>query len=71
MPWWESFFRDAQAGMCAETALAHASESAARAGRAIFDGWYNRERRHSSLDYLSPIAYEQQDSGKLPNPGVH
>lgn len=24
------------------------------------DGWYNRERRHSSLDYVSPIAYEQQ-----------
>ena len=24
------------------------------------DGWYNRERRHSTLGYLSPIAYEQQ-----------
>ncbi len=24
------------------------------------DGWYNRERRHSSLGYLSPIAYEQR-----------
>jgi putative transposase len=24
------------------------------------DGWYNRERRHSSLDYVSPMAYEQQ-----------
>ena len=24
------------------------------------DGWYHRERRHSSLDYVSPIAYEQQ-----------
>jgi len=22
--------------------------------------WYNRERRHSSLGYLSPVAYEQQ-----------
>lgn len=22
--------------------------------------WYNRERRHSSLDYLSPVAYERQ-----------
>lgn len=24
------------------------------------DGWYNRERRHSSLGYVSPIVYEQQ-----------
>jgi len=31
---------------------------------AIFDfieGWYNLRRRHSSLDYLSPIAYEKRD----------
>jgi putative transposase len=21
--------------------------------------WYNRERRHSSLDYVSPVQYEQ------------
>jgi len=30
---------------------------------AIFDfieAWYNRERRHSSLGYLSPRAYEEQ-----------
>jgi putative transposase len=30
---------------------------------AIFDYievWYNRERRHSSLDYLSPLQYEQR-----------
>lgn len=35
----------------------------AEARRAIFDyieRWYNRERRHSSLGYLSPAAYEQQ-----------
>ena len=24
------------------------------------DGYYNRERRHSTLNYLSPIDYEQQ-----------
>jgi putative transposase len=31
---------------------------------AIFDfieGWYNLRRRHSSLDYLSPIAYEKRE----------
>ena len=32
---------------------------------AIFDyieGWYNRQRRHSSLGYLSPIAFELQQT---------
>ncbi len=24
------------------------------------DGWYNRERRHSTLGYLSPIAYGER-----------
>jgi len=24
------------------------------------DDYYNRERRHSTIDYLSPIEYEQQ-----------
>ena len=24
------------------------------------DGWYNRERRHSTLGYLSPMAFERQ-----------
>lgn len=31
---------------------------------AIFDfieGWYNTRRRHSSLDYLSPIGYEKRE----------
>ncbi|MGH9615057.1 MAG: IS3 family transposase [Bryobacteraceae bacterium] len=31
-----------------------------RALARYLDGWYNRERRHSSLDYLSPMVYEQQ-----------
>ena len=33
------------------------------ARRAIFryiETWYNRERRHSTLDYVSPAAYEEQ-----------
>lgn len=35
----------------------------AAARRAIFEYievWYNRQRRHSSLDYLSPLQYEQR-----------
>ena len=27
---------------------------------AYLDGWYNYERRHSSLGYLSPVDYERQ-----------
>ena len=37
--------------------------SHADARMAIFDfieGWYNPQRRHSSLDYLSPACYEQR-----------
>jgi putative transposase len=33
----------------------------AQARLAVFDfieGWYNPRRRHSSLEYLSPVAYE-------------
>jgi transposase InsO family protein len=33
----------------------------AHAHKAIFawiEGWYNTRRRHSTLDYLSPAAYE-------------
>jgi hypothetical protein len=27
----------------------------------FIEGWYNPRRRHSSLDYLSPIAYEKRE----------
>ena len=35
----------------------------AEARMAVFDfieGWYNPHRRHSDLDYESPISYEQR-----------
>jgi putative transposase len=25
------------------------------------EGWYNRRRRHSSLDYMSPLSYEEKN----------
>jgi transposase InsO family protein len=24
------------------------------------EGWYNRERRHSSLGYVSPVRFEEK-----------
>jgi putative transposase len=42
----------------------HRFATPAAARLAVFDyieGWYNPHRRHSALDYLSPIAYEQRE----------
>ena len=46
-----------------KTELVHdarwATRAAARAALAAYlEGWYNRRRRHSTLDYLSPVEYE-------------
>ena len=43
----------------------------ADARRAIFTwiNWYNRNRRHSSLGYLSPQAWEQRYRHLQPHPG--
>ena len=41
----------------------------AEARLAVFDfieGWYNPQRRHSSLGYLSPLAYEQANGVVVP-----
>jgi putative transposase len=40
----------------------------------FIEGWYNPQRRHSDLDYLSPINYERRHSSEqssaspLPSP---
>lgn len=38
----------------------------------FIEGWYNPHRRHSSIDYLSPIQYERAHAQKLnlPSPKV-
>ena len=36
---------------------------------AVFDfieGWYNTHRRHSALDYASPIDYERRHAALIP-----
>ena len=55
----ESFFATLEHELLTESDFA--SRQAAR--RAIFEFievWYNRERRHSSLGYVSPTEYEQR-----------
>jgi putative transposase len=40
-------------------------KSQAEARMAVFEfieGWYNPHRRHSALDYLSPVNYERSHS---------
>jgi len=40
----------------------------------FIEGWYNPHRRHSALDYLSPINYERshsKDAGyRSPTPSI-
>lgn len=55
----ESFFATLEHELLADTTFASHPD----ARRAIFDFievWYNRQRRHSSLDYVSPVHYEEQ-----------
>jgi putative transposase len=54
----ESFF----ATLECEWLARHRWSDPAHARRAIFDfieGWYNTKRRHSSIGYLSPVAFER------------
>jgi putative transposase len=55
----ESFFATLECELLDRVRL----RSPAEAQTAVFEfieGWYNPARRHSSLDYLSPIEFEQQ-----------
>ena len=61
----ESFF----ATIKAELLDRRAWPTRVRAEQAIFEwieGWYNTRRRHSTLDYLSPAAYEATAYGTTP-----
>ena len=55
----ESFFSTLEF----ELVMRHDWHTKAEARRAIFryiETWYNRKRRHSTLGYVSPAAYEEQ-----------
>ena len=55
----ESFFATLKRELLPNTIWATREE----AGTAVFEYievWYNRQRRHSSLGYLSPVAHELQ-----------
>jgi transposase InsO family protein len=55
----ESFFATVEL----ELIMTHRWATRDEARRAIFgfiEGWYNRERRHSTLDYVSPVQDEEQ-----------
>lgn len=55
----ESFFATLKKGLVHRQAWATRS-SLTRALVDYIDGWYNPERRHSHLGYVSPIAFEAQ-----------
>ena len=65
----ESFF----ATLECELLDRHRFQSQAEARMAVFEfieGWYNPHRRHSALDYLSPLNYERRGRAEQPERGV-
>jgi putative transposase len=55
----ESFFATLKTELVADTTWA-TRDDARTALFEYIEGWYNRERRHSSLGYRSPVQYEQE-----------
>jgi putative transposase len=63
----ESFFATLECELLDRVPL----RTPAEARTAVFDfieGWYNPTRRHSSLDYVSPIDFERQATPTPPRP---
>jgi transposase InsO family protein len=55
----ESFFATLEHGLLTDADFA-SREAARRATVEFIAVWYNGERRHSSIGYLSPVQYEQR-----------
>ena len=49
----------------------HTIEEARRSVFEFIEGWYNTHRRHSSLDYLSPIEYERAHAHTIISPSQY
>jgi hypothetical protein len=47
-------------GVTSEAEILNSPQQLIRQLAFWIDGYYNRERRHSTIGYLSPIDYEQQ-----------
>lgn len=54
----ESFFATLECELLARRVLRTPAEARAEVFRFI-EGWYNTSRRHSALDYVSPLAFER------------
>ena len=54
----EIFFKTLKSGLVWRTVFRTRAEAKAAIGRYI-DGFYNPVRRHSTLDYLSPVQFER------------
>jgi putative transposase len=55
----ESFFATLKTELVVEARWTTRATAATAIGHYI-EGWYNRRRRHSTLDYVSPVEYEQR-----------
>ncbi len=54
----ESFFSTLEAELLSRCRFGSQAE-ARMACFSYIEGWYNPHRRHSALNYLSPVAFEQ------------
>lgn len=59
----ESFFATLRKELVHRTTFATRTQ-AQREVIAFIEGWYNRRRRHSALDYRSPVEYEYEVHGE-------
>ena len=65
----ESFFATLECELLARTTWP--DTAAARAAIfAFIEGWYNTRRRHSSIGYLSPAAFERAHVTRTIKPGA-
>ena len=55
----ETFFKTLKAELVWRTVFCRPTEATAGIGRYI-DGFYNAVRRHSALDFISPLQFERQ-----------